>query len=83
MYIYLFYSFLHINVDDGITSMEEVQRCLAMKLQIIIICPKLASLPTSLLKSRLSEIIRPEIAIGMFLDFNDKNKMEMEACKNG
>lgn len=63
--------------------MEEVQRCLAMKLQIIIICPKLASLPTSLLKSRLSEIIKPEIAIGMFLDSNDKNKTEMETCKHG
>lgn len=71
------HSFLHLKIDDENLTQELVQRCLATKLQIVVICPALISLPPTFLMSSLTSILKPEKVLGLLLDVTEGKLTEI------
>lgn len=65
------FSFLHLKIDEENLTQDLIQRCLATKLQIVIICPALISLPPSFLMTSLTSILKPEKVLGLLLDVTE------------
>lgn len=65
------FSFLHLKIDEENLTQDLIQRCLATKLQIVIICPALISLPPSFLMASLTSILKPEKVLGLLLDVTE------------
>ncbi|KAG5681158.1 hypothetical protein PVAND_010618 [Polypedilum vanderplanki] len=71
------FNFLHIKIDDDKFNSDLIQRCHTTKLQIVIICPLLIGLNSTLLKQRLSQIIRSDRTIGMLLDVKEVQMLDI------
>ncbi|XP_055680044.1 uncharacterized protein LOC129788072 isoform X2 [Lutzomyia longipalpis] len=71
------FNFLHVKIEEGNLSADIVSRCLATKLQIVIICPSLLALPHSQLMTQLSAILRPEKVLGLLLEIDEMRVLDI------
>lgn len=69
-------SFLHVKLDDASVSTDIIQRSLATKLQIVVLCSSLLTLSQSHLMAQLSSILKPDKVIGLLLDVTEEKVME-------
>uniref|UniRef100_A0A336M6Y3 CSON012950 protein n=1 Tax=Culicoides sonorensis TaxID=179676 RepID=A0A336M6Y3_CULSO len=71
------FNFLHLKIDEDNLTTTLIQRCLATKLQIVIICPALISLSPMFLMTQLTSILKPEKVLGLLLDVTEAKLSEI------
>lgn len=83
VFLFILHSFLHIKIDEGPISSDIVKRCLSTKLQIVVICSTLIALPSQFLRSQLSFVIRPDVALSVLLNTTEEQMLQSHKyCKS-
>lgn len=59
-----------------------MHRCLATKLQIVVICPALIELPGGFLLPQLTSILKPDKVLGLLLDVTEEKISDLhKSCE--
>lgn len=61
-----------MKLDEKNPTSDIIQRCLATKLQIVIVCSALLKVPQAVLMNQLGGILRPERVLGLLLEVTEE-----------
>lgn len=67
-----FHSFLHVKLDETNPTSDIIQRSLATKLQIVVVCSALLKIPQAVVMHQLGGILRPDKVLGLLLEVSEE-----------
>lgn len=70
-------SFLHVKLDETNPSTDIIQRALATKLQIVVVCSALLKIPQAVLMHQLGGLLRPDKVLGLLLEVSEEQVQQV------